>query len=166
MLVSAVQWSESAVCIHISPSSCRPLHTIHLGHLSTELSSLSYTYNRFPLAIRLKESPLFFLFLFWLHLLAENNSISILTKALWETELFWQDRIEETERRVGLLNCHLRHFIFWAGFPVDPKSPFKSLTISSFLLRLLQCCFWFLLQIALFLNAWCGSFLLPLAASF
>ena len=139
-----------------------PLHTIHLGHLSTELSSLSYTHSRFPPAIRRKESPLGG----GLHVLAENNSISIPTKALWETELFWQDRIEEAERRVGLLNCHLRRFIFWAGFPVDPKSPFKSPTISSFLLRLLQCCFWFVLQMVLFLNAWCGSFLLPLDASF
>ena len=44
VLVSAVQQRESAIGIHISPPSWTflPPHPTHLGHQSTELSSLCY----------------------------------------------------------------------------------------------------------------------------
>ena len=54
LLVSTVQWSESAICVHVSPPSWTSLlphipHLTPLCHHSTELSSLCY--SRFPLAI-------------------------------------------------------------------------------------------------------------------
>ena len=56
VLVSVVQWSESAVCIHISPPSCTSLPPSPPSHpsrsaQSTELSSLCYTAGSHELSV-------------------------------------------------------------------------------------------------------------------
>ena len=65
MLVSAVQWSESAICIHISPPSwTSPPHT-HPGLIppiqviKEHRAELPVLYSRFPLAIYFTHGSVF-----------------------------------------------------------------------------------------------------------